>query len=180
VIFIAALLPERDRGVLVPDAHVERGAARADGDRLIAQLPCEVKRLARGLLLRQAQCVVGHLRLDARAHLTCRPEEPVRRRCALKPLMRALEVVVLQVQRHPALAVLKVGEHRAAEKLLPQGLPKPLDLPAGLRMMWAALHMRDPMALQLRLELGAAAPGGVLPALIGQDLPRRAVIGDPA
>jgi hypothetical protein len=41
-----------------------------------------------------------------------------------------------------------------------------------------ALHVGDAMTLQLRLELGAAAPGGVLAALVSQDLPRCAVIGD--
>jgi hypothetical protein len=44
--------------------------------------------------------------------------------------------------------------------------------------MRAALHMRDAMALQLRLELRTPAPGGVLAALVGQDLPRRPIVGD--
>lgn len=46
--------------------------------------------------------------------------------------------------------------------------------------MRAALHVLDTVALQLRFELGATAPGGVLPPLIGQDLPRRAIVGDAA
>ena len=46
--------------------------------------------------------------------------------------------------------------------------------------MRAALHVCDAVALQLRLELGAPAPSGVLAALIGQDLPRRPVVGDAA
>jgi hypothetical protein len=94
--------------------------------------------------------------------------------------VRALEVVVLDVKRHAALAVLKVGEHGSGEQLLPQRLPEPLDLPAGLRMVRAALHMGDAMTLQLRLELRTATPGGVLPALIGQDLPRRPIVCDAA
>ncbi len=44
--------------------------------------------------------------------------------------------------------------------------------------MRPALHMRDAVALQLRLELRRAAPGGVLPALVGQDLFRRPVLCD--
>lgn len=94
--------------------------------------------------------------------------------------MRALEVVVLDEQRHPALAVLEVGEHRPAEQLLPQRLPEPLDLPASLRVMRATLHMRDPVPLQLRLELGGSSPGRVLAPLIGQDLTRRSILGDAA
>jgi len=112
VIFILALLHERDARVLIPDSHIERCAARADGKRAVPELTCQVKRLPQRLLLRQAQCILGYLRLDARAHHTRRAEEPIRRRQAFEPLMRTLEVVVLEVQRHAALAVLEVGEHR--------------------------------------------------------------------
>jgi hypothetical protein len=178
VIFIVVLLHERDRRVLIPHPHRQRRAVRADGKGLITELSCQVKGLPQRLLLRQAQRVLGDLRLDAGSHLTCRPEVPVGRCQALEPLVRPLEVVVLQVQRHAALAVLEVGEHRAAEQLLPQRLPEPLDLPASLWMVRAALHMLDAVTLQLRLELRAATPGGVLPALVGQDLPRRPVVGN--
>lgn len=164
--------------MLIAHPHIQRRAVCTDGKRPIAQLSGQVERLPQRLLLRQAQRVLLHLRLDARAHLTCGAEVPIRRGHTLKPLMRSLEVVVLDEQRHSALAVLKVGEHRATEQFLPQRLPEPLDLPAGLWMMRPALHVRDAVALKLRLELGASAPGGVLPALVRQDLPRGAVLGD--
>lgn len=86
---------------------------------------------------------------------------------------------MLEVQPHPALAVLEVREHGAAEQLLPQRLPEPLDLPAGLRVVRTALHVCDPVALEFRLELGLSAPRRVLSTLIGQDLPRRPVLRDP-
>ena len=85
---------------------------------------------------------------------------------------------MLNEEHHTTLAVLEVGKHRAREKLLPHRLPEALDLAAGLRMMRAALHVRDAVPAQLRLELRRAAPGGVLPTLIGQDLTRRAVVGN--
>ena len=47
-------------------------------------------------------------------------------------------------------------------------------------MVRPALHVRDAVAAQLRLELRRAAPRRVLPALIGEDLPRCAVLRDPA
>jgi hypothetical protein len=178
VLLIVALLGEGDRGVLIPHSHAQRRAARADGERPVSQLSGEIKRLHRRLFARQAQRVLGHLCLDRRSDLRSRPEEPVGGREALEPLMGALEVVVLDEQVHPPLAVLEVGEHRPGQQLLPQRLPEPLDLAAGLRMMRPALHVLDAMTLQLRLELGAPAPGGVLAALVGQDLPRRAVLGD--
>ena len=99
--------------MLIAHPHRQRRAARADGKRAVAELTGEVKRLPQRLLLRQAQCVLGHLRLDARAHLAGGAEVPIRRRQALQPLVRPLEVVVLDVKRHPPLAVLEVGEHRA-------------------------------------------------------------------
>jgi hypothetical protein len=178
VIFIVVLLRERDPRVLISHPHVQCRPARADGKRAIAELAGKVKRLPQRLPLRQAQRVLGDLRLDACAHRTRRPEEPVGRGQSFQSLMRTLEVVVLDVERHPPLAVLEVGEHRAREQLLPQRLPEPLDLPAGLRMVRPALHMRDAMTLQLRLELGTPSPGGVLPALVGQDLPRRPIVCD--
>jgi hypothetical protein len=180
VIFIFVLLHERDRGVLIVHPYVQRGAARADRKRAIPQLSGKVEGLSDWLRLRQAQGVLGHLRLDARAHLARRAEEPIGRREAFQALMRTLEVVVLDEERHPALTVLEVGEHGARQQLLPQRLPEPLDLAAGLRVMRTALHMSDPMTLQLRFELGAATPGGVLAALVGQDLPRRPVLCDAA
>ena len=68
--------------------------------------------------------------------------------------MRALEVVVLDEQRHPTLTVLEVGEHGAREQLLPQRFPEALDLAAGLRMVRSALDVPDAVPLELGLELG--------------------------
>lgn len=45
-------------------------------------------------------------------------------------------------------------------------------------MVGAALDVLDPVAAKLRLKLGRAPPGRVLPPLIGEDLPRRAVLGN--
>lgn len=45
-------------------------------------------------------------------------------------------------------------------------------------MVRTALDVCDPLPAQLRLELRRAAPGGVLPALIGEDLPWRAILGN--
>jgi len=132
------------------------------------------------LLARQAQRVLGDRLLERFSHRGGRTEEPVRGRQPLKSLMGTLEVVVLHEVRDAPLAVLEVREHRAREELLPHRLPEPFDLAAGLGVMRAALYVMDPVPLELRLELGRAAPRGVLPTLVGQDLPGRAAIGDPA
>ena len=116
--------------------------------------------------------------LDGISDLGSRTEEPVRRGEPFQGLVGPLEVVVLDEQGNAPLTVIEVGEHRAGEELLPQGLPEALDLAAGLRMMRTALHMVDALAAELFLEPGHAPPGGVLPALVGQDLPRHPVVGD--
>jgi len=66
--------------VLISHPHVERRAARADGNRAIPELASKIEGLPDRLRLRQAQRVLGHLRLDARTHLTRRAEVPIRRR----------------------------------------------------------------------------------------------------
>jgi hypothetical protein len=94
--------------------------------------------------------------------------------------VRALEVVVLHEQRRPPLAVLEVREHRAREKLLPHRLPEALDLAAGLRVVRPALDVAHAVAAKLLFEPGLATPGGVLAALVGQDLARGAIVRNAA
>lgn len=166
--------------MLVPDTHRERRVARADRKRLVAQLSGEVEGLSRRLLARHPKRVLGDLRLDTRSHRGRRSEEPIRGRQSFDPLVRTLEVVVLDEESYPPLAVLVVGEHRPRQQLLPQRFPEPLDLPAGLRMLRPALHVRDAVAFELGFELRRATPGRVLAALVGQDLFGRSVLGDAA
>jgi hypothetical protein len=94
--------------------------------------------------------------------------------------VRTLEVVVLNEQPRPALAVVEVGEHGARQKLLPHRLPEALDLAAGLRMMRPALDVPYALAVQLLLEPRLAPPRRVLTPLVGQDLARHAMVRDPA
>ena len=131
-------------------------------------------------MARERERVLRDRRLDRRAHLRGGSEEAVGRGQPRERLVRALEVVVLHEEPHPALAVGEVGEHGAREKLLPHRLPEALDLAAGLRVMRPALHVPDAVTAQLLLETRLPAPGGVLAPLVGQDLPRGAVVGDPA
>jgi hypothetical protein len=142
----------------------------------VPQLPHQVKRLDRRLLLRQLQCIGLHLRAHCRAHVLCRPEVPIRRQEVPNPLVRPLEVVPVDEEPQPPLAILVVRKHRPGEKFLPQGLPEALDLPKRLRMMRPALEVADSVSPQLLLEFRRPAPGGVLPALVGQHFPRHPVL----
>jgi hypothetical protein len=174
------LLGKGDGGLLGPDADLEACAACIDREIAVAQASDEVEGLARGLLSRKPQCIGRHRRLDRRAYLRRRAEEAVRGGEALDCLVRALEVVVLNKEHRAALAVIEVRKHRAGEELLPHRLPEALDLAAGLRVMRAALHVADAVAAKLFFEPCFPAPGGVLAPLVGQDLARGAVVGNPS
>jgi hypothetical protein len=172
------LLGQRDGGLFAAYADLEARPARIDGEIPIAQPAHEVEGRTRRLLARQAQGIGCHRRLDRRAHLRGAAEVPIRGRKPVERLVRALEVVVLHEQRHAALAVVEVGEHRPRQELLPHRLPEALDLAAGLRVVRATLHVRNPVASQLLLEGGRATPRGVLPPLIGENLARSPMVGN--
>jgi hypothetical protein len=177
---MVVLLRQRDGLLVGAHLHRQTRAAGGDGHRLVAQLAHEVKRLPRGLLPGQPQRVGRHLLFDRRPHRGGGAEEPVRRHQAAQGLVRALEVIVLEEEAHPALAVREIREDRAREKLLPQGLPKALDLAQGLGMVRPALDVPDAVPAELLLKARLPAPGRVLPPLVGQDLARGPVVGDPA
>jgi hypothetical protein len=179
-VFIVVLLPEGNHRLFIAHSHLDCITARADRELPIAEPADEVKGLAWGLLAGQAQGVRGDRRLDRRAHGRRRAKEPIGRCEPVQGLVRALEVVVLHEQQHSALTVLVVRKHRAREELLPHRLPESLDLPARLRMVGAALHVLDAVPTQLRLKLRRPAPGRVLPSLVRQNLPWRAVLGNAA
>lgn len=146
----------------------------------VAQSAHEIKRLLRRPLVREPHRVRGDALLDALAHVRRRAKEAIRRHQALDALVRALEVVRVDEEPNPSLAIRKVREDRARQKLFPERLPEALDLPERLRVLRPALDVPDPLAAELKLEVRLTSPGRVLAALVGQDLPRRAVRGDAA
>jgi hypothetical protein len=174
------LLRKGNRGLFTAHPYPQARAARVDRQIPITEPPDEVEGRSRRLRLCKAQRIGRHRRLDRRAHLGRGAEEPIGRGEALEPLVRTLEVVVLQEQPRATLAILEVGEHGAREELLPHRLPEALDLAAGLRVVRTALDVADALAMQLLFEPGRAAPGGVLAPLVGEDLARDPVVGDRA
>ena len=87
---------------------------------------------------------------------------------------------MLNEQHRPTLAVIEVRKHGAREEFLPHCLPEPLDLAAGLRVMRTALDVTNTVTAKLLFKPRLAPPSGVLAALVGQDLARRAVLRDTA
>jgi hypothetical protein len=94
--------------------------------------------------------------------------------------MRPAEVIGLDEERHPPLAVLEVRKHGAREKLVPERLPEALDLSERLRVVRPALDVMDALAPELALEVGRAPPSHVLPPLVREHLARRSVLRNAA
>jgi hypothetical protein len=177
---IVWLLSQCNHLLVSSELHLQRVALRRDGYVAIAQAADEIKRLARRLLSRQTHLVVRHALLDRRAHVRSRAEESVRRYEPVERLVRALEVVRVDEMHDAPVAVSEIRKHRARQKLVPERLPKALDLAERLRMLRSALHVPDAVLAELLFEFSLAAPSGVLPALVRQDFLRRAVLRYPA
>jgi hypothetical protein len=160
-------------GLLVTDLHTQARAGSGDAQVAIAQATDDVEGLPGCLLERQTHRVGRHALLDRRSHVRRRLEETVRGHQPVDTLVRALEVVRVDVQPESTLAVGVVAEDRAREKLLPQRLPEALHLAQRLRVLRPALDVTDALTPQLLLEVRLAAPRRVLPPLVGQDLARR-------
>lgn len=167
-------------GFLVSDLHLQASTGRGDRQVAITEASDDVERLARRLFEREPCRVVGDARFDRCAHLRRRTEEAIRWDEPADALMRPLEVVRVDVEPEAPLTVREIREDRPAQKLVPKRLPEALDLAERLRMLRSRLHVANPFAPQLLLELCLAAPRRVLPAVVGQKLARRAVVGDPA
>src|SRR5262249_38810715 len=102
-------------------------------ERLAAYLAGQVERRLGQTMPCQLQSIGGHPRLQRATHFRRGPEEPICRRQPVDPLMRTLEVVVVDEQPDPPLRVAQVDENRTLHALAPQGGPEALDLAQRLR-----------------------------------------------
>ena len=105
--------------LLVADPDLKSGARRCNAQVAITQASDQIERLAGWLLLREPDCVVGDVLLDGLAHLGGRSEVSVGGDEACEPLVRALEVVPIDVQRESSHVVGEVAENGTTQKFLP-------------------------------------------------------------
>ena len=99
-------------GLLLTDLHAERVAGGTDRKVAVSQPSHEVKRLARRLLQGELHGVAGHGLFHDGAHVVGSAEEAVCRHQPAQRLMGPLEVVAVDEEREPFLAVGKVTEDR--------------------------------------------------------------------
>jgi hypothetical protein len=165
---------------LAAQLHLERRAFGGDGKPAVAELADQVEGLSWDLLQRESQCILLDASLDRRAYLRRRPEEAVSGHEPVQGLVRPVEVVSVHEERHSPLAVGEIGEDRARQEFVPQGLPEALDLAQRLRVLRPTRNMSDSVLPQPLLEFGHSTPGAVLPTLISEHLARLTVRGDAA
>jgi hypothetical protein len=181
LIVIRSLLLQVDGlWLLVAQAYAQPLALCGDRKVLISEPAHQVEGLLGGLLLRTPKRVGLDALLDRRSHLRCCAEIPVGGDQPVQCLVRPLEVVALDEKPEAPLTVGEVREDRAAQKLLPQGLPEALDLAERLGVLRPTFDVPDAVLPQPLLEERLAAPGCVLPTLVGQHLLRRPVGSDAA
>jgi hypothetical protein len=129
----------------VSHLHLQPAAARRDRQILISEPAHEVEGLLRWTLERQPRRVLGHGLLHHRPHLRRQPEEAICGRQPLDALVRSLEIVAVDEDPQPAVAVREVSKHRARQKFVPQRLPEALDFPQRLRVLRPTLDVLDPL-----------------------------------
>jgi len=155
--------------------HVQLSTLSGDAQILVPHPAHQVEGLARRPLQRQLPGVVRHVSFHGLAQVWRREEETIRRHLSADGLARALEVVPVDKQLHPADTVIEVDEDRPGQVLLPERLPPPFQLPHRHRVLRPALDVHDPQRTQLLLKLRLPPPRRVLTPLVREDLPRTSV-----
>jgi hypothetical protein len=139
-----------------------------------AQLAQKIKRWLRLLAQRKPQRVILASLPGGFLDVLGQPVKPVRGAAASDTLMRPLVIVIGNPISQPLACVCKGGKDGFLQKLLPDRLPEPLDLAQRHGMLRCASNVADPLALEYLLEACLTPPGSKLPAVVRQDLPRRA------
>ena len=115
--------------------------------------------------------------LDSLAQSGLDLKEAVRRAETFDALMRSFVVVILDPEFDPLTGGIETVELGPAEKLLPDGLPEPLDFAQRHRVLRTGFEMRHPILFEFGLEPAGAAPGSVLATVVGEHLLGRRKLG---
>ena len=149
---------------------------RPDHHRLLAQPPHHVERRARFPAERELQHVLLDAALDHLPELLGNGKEAIGRAEPLQGLVRPPVIVVLHPEPHALGSRLEAVELRALQELLPDRLPEALDLAQRHGVVRPALQVVHAVLPELGFEAGRASPTGKLPALVGEQLLRDAVL----
>ncbi len=157
--------------------HLQLSFLHLHHHRLRAQPPDHVERVLRLAAQGQFQQVLLQALFHGLAHFLLHGEEPVGRHQSVQRLVRPLVVVVFHPQRHALPRRFEAVELGPHQELLPDRPPEAFDLAQRHRMMRRAADVVDAVLGQLLLEPRLAAPGGILPPVVGQHFLGHAVFG---
>jgi hypothetical protein len=143
-------------------------ALAVQAHRLVADLAHQEHRLARRLVQRHGQLVLGPGRFNGLAHLALRPEEAVCRCGVVDALVWAEMVVMVDEVGQPLLGFQQFLWFNTGPEFFAHRAPEALALAQGLRVMRPRHHVLDPLLRQQLLELALAAPGEILAPLVAQ------------
>jgi hypothetical protein len=162
--------------LLAVDEHLHAALLRPDHHRLLAQPPPHGARVLGLPAERELQHVLLDAALDHLPELLGDAEEAIRRTEPLQGLVRPPVGVVLHPEPDPLAGRLEAVELGAHQELFPEGFPEALQLAQRHGVMGPTLQVVDMILLELGLEAGRAPPARELPALVGEQLLRDAVL----
>jgi hypothetical protein len=164
--------------VLITDAEFEFALLGAEHDRLAVHPPDHVEGRLRLAAQGEFEEIFLNPRLDGFAEIMLDLEEAVGGTETFDALMRPFVVVILDPEFDPLAGGVEGIELGADQEVLPERGPEAFDLAEGHRVLRARFEMRHAILLELGFEATDAAPGGVLPPVIGEHLLGRLELAD--
>ena len=145
-------------------------ALTVQAHRLVANLAHQEYWLARRLVERQGQLVLGPGRLNRFSNLAFRSKETVRRHGVSDPLVGPEMVVVVDPESEAFLRFQQFLGFDAGPEFLAHRAPEAFTLAQGLGVVRPGHHMLDALFGQKLLELTLAPPCVILTPLVRQQL----------
>jgi len=157
---------------IVGDREFEFALLGAEHDGLAVHATDHVEGRLGFAAQRQFEEVLLDARLEGLAQLGLNGEEAVRGAEPLKTLVRTAMVVVFDPEFDSLPGVVEAAELGAGQEVLPERGPEAFDLAQGHGVMRAGLDVGHAILFEFGLEAAGAAPGGVLPPVVGEHLAR--------
>jgi len=162
----------------VGELELEFSFFGAEHDRLALHAADHIKRSLGLAAQRHLEQVLRDAGFHGFAQFGLDLEEAIGRTKSFDALMGTLVVVILNPEPDAITRGLEALELSAIKELLPDGGPEALDLAQGHRMVRSGLEVGHAIFLEFGFETRSPAPGGVLPAIIGEHLLGRLKLTD--
>ena len=164
--------------LIIGDTEFELALFGAEDDRLAVHPPDHVEGGFGFAVQRQLQEIGLDAGFDGFAQLGLDGKETIGRAEAFDSLVRPLVIIIFDPELDALAGVIEAAKLGADQVVLPDGGPKPFNLPEGHGMVRAGFDVGHAILLELGGEAAGAAPGDVLAAVVGEHLAGRLELGD--